>query len=65
MKVGSVEADDVMLSGELIYDGQVVKEYRGDGSVEILGTTCIMVSQITMFQDILWMQILILKIMVI
>ena len=33
------EADDDMLSGELIYEGQVVKEYRGDGSVEILGTT--------------------------
>ncbi len=33
------EADDVMLSGELIYEGQVVREYRGDGSVEILGTT--------------------------
>ena len=33
------EADDYMLNGKLVYDGKVVKEYNGNGSVEILGTT--------------------------
>ena len=28
------EADDVMLNTNLIYDGEVVKEYSGDGSVD-------------------------------
>lgn len=32
------EADDVMLNTNLIYDGEVVKEYSGDGSVDAYTT---------------------------
>ena len=33
------EADDVMFNEDLIYDGKVVKSYKGDGTVDLLGTT--------------------------
>ncbi len=32
------EADDVMLSGDLIHGGEVKMTYSGDGSVKLLGT---------------------------
>ena len=33
------EADDVMLNEPIYYDGEVVKEYSGDGSIDLLGST--------------------------